>query len=161
MKVYTKKGDDGTTTLKGGGRIPKDDVRIEANGQLDELNAVLGMVRASMTGREDKQHIELLQNVVMRIMGVIAGGEMDAKFDIAGITADMEKFIDRHQPEGKFCFVVPGESMLNAYLHYARTKARTAERRLWTMSRDYPLPGDFMKFMNRLSDYLFVLAVSK
>ncbi len=158
MKIYTKRGDKGQTSLKGNVRVDKNDVRIEANGNIDELNAILGLVRASLEDAALKQQIELLQNVLMRIMGVIAGGEMDAHYDLQKITADLEKAIDDNHTEGKFCFVVPGENFTNAYLHLARAKCRTAERRMWAMHQQYPLSAEIMQFMNRLSDYLFILA---
>ncbi len=158
MKIYTRKGDTGTTSLKDNVRVDKNDVRIEANGAIDELNAMLGMVRASLENTQDKQQIELIQNVLMRIMGIIAGGKMDENYNLATITADLEKYIDEHKIDGKFCFVVPGETMQNAYIHYARTKTRTAERRMWEMNKLYPISDTIMQFINRLSDYLFVLS---
>lgn len=160
MKIYTKTGDKGFTSLKDETHVGKDDVRIEANGALDELNASLGVVRAYCDDSAVKQRLELLQNVVMRIMGVVAGGDMDPKFDLDTITLQLEQDIDANRSEGKFCFVMPGESILNAYLHVARTKCRTAERRLITMRRRYSLADTVMSFVNRLSDWLFVQAIA-
>ena len=93
--------------------------------------------------------------------GVVVGGEMDSKFDLESITVQIEHDIDENKNEGKFCFVMPGESILNAYLHVARTKCRTAERRLITMRNQYAIADNIMAFINRLSDWLFVEATKK
>jgi cob(I)alamin adenosyltransferase len=161
MKIYTKAGDKGFTSLKGEVHVEKDDVRIEVNGALDELNSSLGLVKVYMDDIHAKQRIELFQNVIMRIMGVVAGGTMDPKFDLDSITLELERDIDENKNDGKFCFVMPGENLLNAYLHIARTKCRTAERRLVTMRRHYELADTMMAFMNRLSDWLFVEATKE
>ncbi|MBP6528329.1 MAG: cob(I)yrinic acid a,c-diamide adenosyltransferase [Prevotella sp.] len=161
MKIYTKTGDKGFTSLKNEAHVEKDDVRIEANGALDELNASFGVVKAYIDDSDAKQKIELFQNIIMRIMGVVAGAEMDSKFDLESITVQIEHDIDENKNEGKFCFVMPGESILNAYLHVARTKCRTAERRLITMRHHYAIADNIMAFINRLSDWLFVEATKK
>lgn len=161
MKIYTKTGDKGFTSLKGEAHVEKDDVRIEANGALDELNASLGLVKVYINDSDSKQKIELFQNIIMRIMGVVAGGSMDPKFDLDSITLQLEHDIDENKNDGKFCFVMPGENIPNAYLHVARAKCRTAERRLITMRRDYELADNIMSFMNRLSDWLFVEATKE
>ena len=161
MKIYTKTGDKGFTSLKNESHVEKDDVRIEANGSLDELNASLGVVKACINDSDAKQKIELFQNIIMRIMGVVAGAEMDPKFDLESIIVQIEHDIDENKNEGKFCFVMPGENMINAYLHVARTRCRTAERRLITMRRHYEIADNIMAFINRLSDWLFVEAAKE
>ena len=161
MKIYTKTGDNGFTSLKGEAHVEKDDVRIEANGALDELNASLGLAKVYINDSDSKQKIELFQNIIMRIMGVVAGAEMDPKFDLESITVQIEHDIDENKNEGKFCFVMPGENMINAYLHVARTRCRTAERRLITMRRHYEIADNIMAFINRLSDWLFVEATKE
>ena len=113
-KVYTRTGDKGTTGIHGGARVPKDDIRIEANGCLDELNAVIGIVRS-----------------------------MDA------MTAGLKE---------NGYFLLPGGTPVSAQLHFARTVARRAERRLWTLHRQAPLNEDILRFVNRLSDLFFVMA---
>ena len=77
------------------------------------------------------------------------------------MTTALEHFIDEHSGNDRFAFVVPGGSLPAALLHYARAKARTCERRLWTLRRDYPIDERVMRLMNRLSDYLFTLAVAR
>ena len=158
MKVYTRNGDGGQTSLMGEKNVAKDDVRIEANGMLDELNAVLGVVKAAMLESPQRIRIDAVQNQIMRIMGVVAGARTDMSA-LTRITTQLEQDIDAMAVDGKFCFSVPGETPLNAWLHVARARCRTAERRLWTMHARYPVDAAILQFINRLSDYLFVLAV--
>lgn len=158
MKVYTRNGDGGQTSLMGEKNVAKDDVRIEANGMLDELNAVLGVVKAAMLESPQRIRIDAVQNQIMRIMGVVAGARTDMSA-LTRITTQLEQDIDAMPVDGKFCFSVPGETPLNAWLHVARARCRTAERRLWTMHARYPVDAAILQFVNRLSDYLFVLAV--
>lgn len=158
MKVYTRNGDGGQTSLMGEKNVAKDDVRIEANGMLDELNAVLGVVKAAMPESPQRIRIDAVQNQIMRIMGVVAGARTDMSA-LTRITTQLEQDIDAMPVDGKFCFSVPGETPLNAWLHVARARCRTAERRLWTMHARYPVDAAILQFVNRLSDYLFVLAV--
>ena len=158
MKVYTRNGDGGQTSLMGEKNVAKDDVRIEANGMLDELNAVLGVVKAAMPESPQRIRIDAVQNQIMRIMGVVAGARTDMSA-LTRITTQLEQDIDAMAVDGKFCFSVPGETPLNAWLHVARARCRTAERRLWTMHARYPVDAAILQFINRLSDYLFVLAV--
>lgn len=158
MKVYTRNGDGGQTSLMGEKNVAKDDVRIEANGMLDELNAVLGVVKAAMLESPQRIRIDAVQNQIMRIMGVVAGARTDMSA-LTRITTQLEQDIDAMAVDGKFCFSVPGETPLNAWLHVARARCRTAERRLWTMHARYPVDAAILQFVNRLSDYLFVLAV--
>ncbi len=117
MKVYTRNGDGGQTSLMGEKNVVKDDVRIEANGMLDELNAVLGVVKAAMPESPRKGQIDAIQNQVMRIMGVVAGARMNDMTALTGLTTQLEQDIDAMAVDGKFCFSVPGETLLNAWLH--------------------------------------------
>lgn len=163
-KIYTKNGDGGMTNLRGGVKVPKDDIRIETNGTLDELNAAIGIIRALLQGEESTQRIlEEIQQEIMVIMSHIATpeGRVNPKIlNAAGLTLRIEAEMDRilaeaPAPKG---FLLPGGTLLAAQFHMARTIARRAERRLWTLHRKYPLDGDILRFMNRLSDLLFVMA---
>ena len=127
---------------------------------LDELNASLGVVKTSLRPSAQWQRIEAIQNMIACVMGVVAGAAMDSSEPLEMLTRQLEEDIDAMQSDDKFCFVVPGETLLNAWIHVARTKCRTAERRLWTMHKQYPLNTSVMKFINRLSDYLFVLTLN-
>ena len=163
-QIYTKTGDEGMTSIRDGVRVPKDDLRIETNGQIDQLNAHLGVVR-SMLGNEvtNSDLILAVQRELMTVMSHIATPESSVnlrELHAAEITAQLERAIDRADYQGGF--VVPGGgSQLAAFIHLARTQARTVERRLWSLNRVHPVNNDIMVMMNRLSDYLFVLANEK
>ena len=165
-QIYTKTGDEGMTSLRDGVRVPKDDPRIETNGQIDQLNAHLGVVR-SMLG-DDKENTQLIlalaaQRELMTVMSHIAtpdGCINPRELHAAEITSQLEQAIDSADYQGGF--VVPGGgSNLSAFIHLARTQARTVERRLWSLHREHPVNKDVLVMMNRLSDYLFVLANKK
>jgi len=162
-QIYTKTGDKGQTSLREGMRVPKDDPRIEANGQIDQLNAMLGVVRSMMGEDPAAAMICDVQRELMTVMSHIAtpkGSTNPRELHAATLTLEMEKAIDRSDFQGGF--VVPGGgSRLAAFIHLARTQARTVERRLWSLHRVHPVDEAVLVMMNRLSDYLFVLANEK
>ncbi len=165
-QIYTKTGDEGMTRLRDGVRVPKDDPRIETNGQIDQLNAHLGVVRSMLDETQDfasPQLIHAVQRELMTVMSHIAtpdGNVNPRELHAAEITAQLEQAIDHVDYQGGF--VVPGGgSQLAAFIHLARTQARTVERRLWSLNREHPVNNDILVMMNRLSDYLFVLANEK
>lgn len=164
--IYTKTGDNGMTRIRGGVEVPKDDIRIETNGTLDELNAVLGIVRSLLPKRHAWQPLlddvqqELL--VVMSHLATPEGKDNPKPLHAAELTLRLEQEIDRllaacGAPAG---FVVPNGTQVVAQLHFARTVARRAERRLWTLHRLQPVDATILCFMNRLSDGLFAMACS-
>jgi ATP:cob(I)alamin adenosyltransferase len=161
-QIYTKTGDKGMTGLRGGTRVPKDDMRIEVNGQIDHLNACLGMVRCMMDEEEtDRLLLYRVQQELMTVMSHIATPDDEVNprpLHTEEITKLMEQAIDAiSSPTG---FVIPGDGgMLSARLHLARTVARTVERRLWTLHRLHPVDESIPVMFNRLSDYLFILAL--
>uniref|UniRef100_A0AB33ITW2 Corrinoid adenosyltransferase n=1 Tax=Prevotella sp. GTC17253 TaxID=3236793 RepID=A0AB33ITW2_9BACT len=161
-RIYTKTGDGGQTHLRSGVRVDKDDIRIEANGEIDELNCHIGVVCASLPKDDARRQLLCkIQQELMTVMSLVAtppGKENPREEQLEELTSKMESEIDRITLNRKFSFVLPGGSVLQAYLHMARSKARTAERRLWTVNREYPQDRKMMVFMNRLSDYLFALA---
>jgi len=163
-QIYTKTGDMGTTSLRGGVRVAKTDPRIEANGQIDHLNAWLGIVRSMLT--DDKSNHELIHRVQQELMTVMShiatpdGSANPRRLHCAELTRQLEQSIDQMPHDGGF--VVPGGgSRLAAFIHLARTQTRTVERRLWSLHQSHPLEGDLLVMFNRLSDYLFTLANSK
>lgn len=163
-QIYTKTGDEGMTSLRDGIRVPKDDPRIEANGQIDQLNAHLGVVRSMLADDKDNSQIILaVQRELMTVMSHIAtpeGSVNPRQLHATEITAKLEQAIDHADYKGGF--VVPGGgSQLSAFVHLARTHARMVERRLWSLHRERPVDSDVLVMMNRLSDYLFVLANEK
>lgn len=162
-KVYTKTGDEGMTSLRNGVRVAKDDVRIEANGTIDLLNALIGkLVAMPEVGEDWKSFLQEIQQELMVVMSHIAtppGKTNPRQLHVEELTERMEQMIDelnaKALAEG---FVLPGGSVASAEIHIARAIARQAERRLWTVNREYPVHPAIMCFMNRLSDFLFVLA---
>lgn len=164
-RIVTKTGDKGMTGIFGGERVPKDDVRIEANGAMDELNSLLGVVRAMMPP-SDMRHpfIGELQRHIMQMMSLIATPSRRRLENPNSIhpswLTELEDEIARLMQEttDNGYFVLPGGTPLSAHLHLARAVCRRAERRLWTLDRLDPLPMGLIAWVNRLSDYLFVLA---
>ena len=164
-RIVTKTGDRGTTGIFGGERVPKDNIRIEANGTLDELNAHLGLIR-SYLALEDPRHsfIGQVQMQIMQAMSLVAPrserrAENPNNFDLAWLSALEEETarLMSELSENGF-FILPGGTPLSAQMQLARTVARRAERRLWTLDREDPLPEGLIPWVNRMSDWLFVLA---
>jgi ATP:cob(I)alamin adenosyltransferase len=165
-RIYTKSGDGGTTAIHGGGgRVPKDDPRIEAVGTLDELNCALGVVRSMLPGDDDRQQgLHRIQREMMTVMSLAATPserrEQNPNALDPAFTGWCEEWIDTlmaRLPDGDH-FVLPGGTPVAAHLQMARSVARRAERRLWTLHRADPLPEDLLRLVNRLSDLLFALA---
>lgn len=163
-RVYTRTGDKGMTGIHGGTRVPKDDIRIEANGCLDELNAVIGIVR-SMLPAEDKwqELLHTVQKELMVIMSHVATPNdvlNPNPLSAAELTSRCEREMDAMTAELKEngYFLLPGGTPVSAHLHFARTVARRAERRLWTLHRQSPLNEHILRFVNRLSDLFFVMS---
>ena len=159
--ICTKTGDQGTTGLRGGIRVAKDDIRIETNGEIDHLNAILGIIRSKINA-DDPRHTMILkiQRELMVVMSHVAtpDGETNPKaLHTQEMTEEMERMIA--ESNAPACFVIPGDNELSSFLHLARTQTRTVERRLWTLSRTHQLNSQIPIFVNRLSDYLFVCAI--
>jgi len=163
-RIYTKTGDNGMTHIRGGIQVPKDDIRIEANGTLDELNAVIGIVRSLLPEAHSWQILlEDIQQELLVVMSHVAtpeGRTNPKTLHVAELTRRFEREMDQMlatsgMPAG---FLIPKGSQVTVQLHFARTVARRAERRLWTLHRQSPISTDILCFMNRLSDLLFVLA---
>ena len=164
MKLYTKTGDDGTTGLFGGGRVKKASQRVEAYGTVDELNATIGMARAT---KLDAATDEVLSHVQVDLftlgaeLACVPGKEdkLSMKLLDPGDAERLEKAIDAAEdglPPLK-SFVLPGGSAQAASLHMARTICRRAERGVLALD-DAPARSDIVVYLNRLSDLLFVLA---
>ena len=151
------------TSLRGGVRVPKDDIRIEANGTIDLLNALIGKLRVMPDIEEDwKSYLQEIQNELMTVMSHVATPQDKTNprtLHVVELTAKMEQKMDEVMAkiEEHSHFIVPTGSLASAEIHIARTIARQAERRLWTVNRDYPIDPAVMRFINRLSDFLFVM----
>jgi cob(I)alamin adenosyltransferase len=162
-KIYTKTGDDGTTGLFGGARLPKDHIRIEAYGTVDELNAVIGWLMSTI---QDQETENLLQTIQSRLFTV--GSNLASEPGKNMITPDLldedvvliEQSIDKMQetlPPLKH-FIMPGGSPSVSAAHMARTVCRRAERRCVTLAQTSDVDSIIILYLNRLSDFFFVLA---
>ncbi|MBI2883292.1 MAG: cob(I)yrinic acid a,c-diamide adenosyltransferase [Candidatus Methylomirabilis oxyfera] len=166
MKIYTRKGDKGETGLIGGKRAFKSALRVEAYGEVDELNAVLGWIRAKLTDEAIKKDLLLIQRDLFAVGAQLADptGHVEQKAEKAGLhegrVRELEEIIDRYDTvlSPLRAFILPGGSEGGALLHLARTVCRRAERRMVALSRDEPLSPVLIPYMNRLSDLLFTLA---
>lgn len=164
-KIYTRTGDEGTTGIHGGTRVPKDDIRIEANGCLDELNALLGIIRSLLPETDEwQQKLYFIQRNLMVVMSHVATPSALRAQNPNELPQDLDKFCEEwmdemmSQLEDNGYFILPGGTQLSAQLQYARAVARRAERRLWTLHRKDAVPQEILRFVNRLSDLLFVMA---
>jgi len=159
--IYTKTGDAGTTAIRGGVRVDKDNLRIEVNGQTDHLNSLLGIVRSMLPkDSEAAAMIHDIQRELMTVMSHVATPEGEVnprRLGVEVLTERMERYIDTCRGAGGF--TIAGESTLTAFIHAARTQARTAERRMVSLARTVKTDSRILVFMNRLSDYLFALTV--
>lgn len=164
MKIYTKTGDDGTTGLFGGGRVRKASSRVSAYGTVDELNATIGLARASGLASEVDTLLAEVQSdlfVVGAELACVPGREDKLKMRLVDGTdaARLEAAIDRSESAlpPLTSFILPGGSPQAAALHLARTVCRRAEREALAMDDDSPR-ADLVVYLNRLSDLLFSLA---
>lgn len=165
MRIYTKGGDKGKTGIRGGKRVDKDDIRIEANGCLDELNSSIGIVRAYLPEEHEwHQPLYRIQLELMTVMSQVATlsemrEENPNKID-ESLVGFCEEMIDRLTDEmGKSeYFILPGGGLVAAHLQMARTIARRSERRLCTLHKIDPVPDAILQLINRLSDLFFTMA---
>lgn len=164
MKIYTRTGDRGDTSLFGGQRVPKDALRIEAYGTVDELNSVLGIARADNAEPALDATLERIQDELFVLGADLATPrslEKKGVRRIAHTEADrLEQEIDRFETglQPLKSFILPGGSPVAARMHFARTVCRRAERIVVRLSRNEDIGDDITIYLNRLSDLLFVLA---
>ncbi|HEX2613087.1 MAG TPA: cob(I)yrinic acid a,c-diamide adenosyltransferase [Fibrobacteria bacterium] len=173
QRVYTRTGDDGKTALLGGKRVPKDHPRVEAYGCIDELNAALGLCRAALAAsrkipakerRAFEAFLLAAQDRLFDCGSVLAapGGKEWAGMPLPGAAdvAALEKSMDAMNKTlpSLVSFVLPGGCAENAWLHHARAACRRAERRVVTLARRETVPPEIIRYLNRLSDWLFVAA---
>ena len=165
-KVYTKGGDTGQTSLIGGERVSKADPRIEAYGNLDELNAVMGLVRTSLEGSATAAHfgpiVHRIQNELFNLGAELACGDADTRArlpriearHVDGLEHDIDALNDSLPPLRSF--VLPGGGWVSSYLHLARTVCRRAERLVVALAATADVGDHAVIYLNRLSDALFV-----
>jgi cob(I)alamin adenosyltransferase len=163
MTIYTRVGDTGSTNLLGGTKVPKNDYRIEAYGTIDELNSWLGLIRSQDIDKYDGEVILKLQGLLMTVSSHIADEKktltrpaMPDEQDIVWLEKEIDR-LEKYIPSLK-SFIIPGGDTVVARCHLARSVSRRAERRLVPVIEKVPELNISMKLLNRLSDYLYMLA---
>jgi cob(I)alamin adenosyltransferase len=165
MKIYTKTGDAGETALFGGGRVPKDDDRVDAYGEVDELNATIGLACSLSAPSDVGALLQRIQEQLFTVGALLAtpqGTKASAQIPTlkAEWVQDMEKAIDGFETElpKMTHFILPGGSQASSALHLSRTVCRRAERRVVPLIRYGKVSTEVGVYLNRLSDLLFVMA---
>ena len=159
--VYTRRGDDGTTGLVGGQRIPKSHTRLEAYGTMDELNSFVGLLLTYLTEDEDRQQVLRIQNDLFSVGCELATIDRPARHAVAeDDVARLEEAIDTLDAlcGGWKGFILPGGSRGAAVAHVCRTVCRRLERRVYSIDDGVPTAPALLQYINRLSDYFFLLA---
>ena len=163
--IYTGTGDKGTTSLVGGQRVSKAHQRIESYGTIDELNSFIGLLISAIEGEEDKEFLSFIQHKLFTIGSYLATDQETTELkieskvtpeSISRIETEIDK-IDGALPKLK-AFVLPGGCRSASLAHVCRTVCRRAEREIYRLCENYPVEEPVLVFMNRLSDYFFVLA---
>lgn len=161
MKIYTKTGDKGQTSLFDGTRVDKDNIRIEAYGTLDELNSYIGLCTNYATN-EDKEILRIIQIKLFSVSAELATKDSDkyknkvSEDDVLKLENIIDSCIEKIDKMD--AFIVPGTSLVSANLHIARTICRKAERRILTLSKIEPVNPFLLKYINRLSDVIYAIA---
>lgn len=165
FKVYTKTGDTGTTGLIGGTRVPKHHLRLESYGTVDELNSYVGVIRSHDIEAKSKEVLLIIQNKLFLIGSRLATDEEKSDLkqklvieeaDILLLENEMDRMDEKLQELNNF--VLPGGSIVNGFCHVARTVCRRAERRANQLSSEVDINPLLLKYLNRLSDYFFILS---
>lgn len=171
MKIYTRTGDEGKTSVIGGGRVDKDDVRVEAYGEIDELNAFVGQAAALALLKDGSggagwtelaERLAIIQHELFDCGSDLSYANPEpGKMKVSGeMAARLERWIDEYEsmtpPIRRF--ILPGGSPLAATLHVCRTVCRRAERRAVALAAERPCPKEVGQYLNRLSDFFFAAA---
>ncbi len=164
MKVYTKTGDKGTTALFGGSRVPKSHIRIESYGTVDELNSYVGLVRDQPVNNDRAEVLAAIQEKLFVIGSILATEPGNTKVkvptlqenDVKRLETEMDR-MDEHLPVMKN-FVLPGGHQSVSFCHITRCVCRRAERLVIQLNESEPVDPLVIQYLNRLSDYFFVLA---
>ncbi len=164
MKIYTKSGDKGTTSLVGGKRVPKNHPRIEAYGTVDELIAFIGFLRDQQLDKHTSDNLFHIQDKLMACAAILASDEENNTKKMPKIlkkdVLELEKEIDTIESNLRplHSFIIPGGHPAVSLCHIIRAVCRRAERSAITLSRNYYVPEIILTYLNRLSDYFFVLS---
>ncbi len=164
MKIYTKKGDKGNTQLLGGKVVKKNHIKLECYGTIDELNAFIGNIYDQEISPLQKENLLKIQNQLFNLGSCIAFDGQKEKIKLPSITEDTIEFLEKQIDKIEVSlpvlkdFILPSGSPEVSRCHIARTVCRRAERTLVALSEEDSLNPLYLKYLNRLSDYLFVLA---
>lgn len=171
MKIYTKTGDNGTTALFGGTRVPKHNIRIESYGTVDELNSWLGLVRDQEIDQTSQQELINIQEDLFTLGAILATDPKKATLKNGKERLNIPKIAESHIHTLEVAidtmeanlpqmthFILPGGHTTVSYCHIARTVCRRAERMATLLYQNEPFDDSVLVYLNRLSDYLFVLA---
>lgn len=164
LKIYTRTGDSGETSLYDGARVPKDSIRVESYGTIDELNSSLGMARQYSTNDEITAILLKLQRSLFNVAGELAttvGDTFPEKIndtDVKWLEDTIDHYLDLMNRDQVFQFIIPGSNLLSASLHVSRTICRRAERRILSLNEDAQVRPVLIKYVNRLSDALYAMA---
>lgn len=164
FKIYTKGGDKGNTSLLGGSRVPKYHDRIEAYGTLDELNSFIGLIRDMEINPHYKNSLIAIQNNIFTAESRLAADNPESlnklpqisENDITFLENEIDKMNESLPPLSSF--ILPGGHPIVSYCHIARTICRRAERLTIKLAQNYNIEAIIIKYLNRLSDYFFVLS---
>lgn len=163
--IYTKTGDKGTTSLVGGTRVEKSHIRLEAYGTIDELNSFIGLLDCKITDPEDHKVLSFIQHKLFTVGSYLATETEAIPPKAASIIHDKDitlleqqmDTIDSGLPKINR-FILPGGSESSSIANICRTVCRRAERRIYTVKEHFPIEDNISKFVNRLSDYFFLLS---
>ncbi len=155
MSIYTKTGDDGTTSLYGGKRLLKSNLQVEAYGSIDELTSFIGLVKDKIKDKNDKLFLISLQKDLYQIMGFLSGAKLDLKFLEKKVLTFENKIDELEKKLSKLNrFILPGGTEISSWFQILRVICRRAERNVVRFNNNIII----VKYLNRLSDLLFVMA---
>ncbi|MCA0386713.1 MAG: cob(I)yrinic acid a,c-diamide adenosyltransferase [Firmicutes bacterium] len=164
LRIYTRTGDSGETSLYDGARVPKDSIRVESYGTIDELGSSIGLARQYSTNAEITEILLKIQRSLFNVAGELAttiGEQFPEKVtddDVKWLEEVIDHFLDLMNRDEVFQFIIPGSNLFSASLHVSRTICRRAERRILTLHEEEQIRPTLMKYVNRLSDALYAMA---
>jgi len=164
MKIYTKTGDSGITSLIGGTKVPKHHLRVECYGTIDELNSYLGLINSLGLHKQEAEELLEIQHLLFAIGALLASDPLSSKMKLYSLSKEdirfLEEAIDRmdNELEPLKNFILPGGNVLVSNIHIARCICRRAERFVVNLATTSEVSSSIVIYLNRLSDYLFMLA---
>lgn len=164
MKIYTRSGDKGKTSLYDNTRVAKDSLRVESYGTIDELNSALGFAKNFVEEEEVYDILRAIQRQLFNLAGELATTDWDSfpekitEADIEFLEEKIDHYLNQMNKKEKSMFIIPGSSKASGALHQARTICRRAERRITSLAGEANISPELQKYINRLSDLLYTLA---